>query len=69
MWRGLWILLRGLTQAHVFFPMFIPGRRIKEHRTDRENERSIKKRCCAAAEAVPALQARLKQVILRIRLR
>lgn len=68
MWRGLWILLRGLTQAHVFFPMFIPGRRIKEHRTDRENERSIKKLRCATAETVRALRARLEQVILRIRL-
>ena len=34
--RGLGVLLRGLTQACVFFPPFVPGSRIEEHRTDRD---------------------------------
>ena len=33
---GLWILLRGCTQARVFFPLFIPGIRVEEYRTDRD---------------------------------
>ena len=31
-WRGLWILLRRLTQARVFLLPFIPRSRIEEHR-------------------------------------
>lgn len=63
------VLLRGLTEAGVVLLLFVPGIRVVQHSAEREHERSIKKRCCAAAEAVPALQARLKQVILRIRMR
>ena len=67
--RGLWVLLRRLTNAGVVMLLFVPGIRVVQHSAERENERSIKKRCCAAAEAVRALQACLEQVILRIRLR
>lgn len=66
--RGLWILLRRLTNAGVLLLLFVPGIRVVQHSTDRENERSIKKRRLAAAETVRALRARLEQVILRIRL-
>ena len=52
----------------VLLLLFVPGIRVVQHRTNRENERSIKKLCLAVAEAVPALRARLEQVILRIRL-
>ena len=64
-----YVLLCGLTNAGVLLLLFIPGIRVVQHRTDRENERSVKKLRCAAAETVRALRARLEQVILRIRLR
>ena len=63
------ILLRRLTDAGVLLLLFIPGIRVVQHRAERENERSVKKLCRAAAEAVRALRARLEQVILRICLR
>ena len=63
------MLFCGLTQARVLLLLFVPGIRVVQHRANRENERSIKKLCLAAAETVRALRARLKQVILRIRLR
>ena len=53
----------------VLLLLFVPGIRVVQYRTDRENERSIKKLRLATAETVRALRAHLEQVILRIRLR
>ena len=69
MWRGLWILLRGLTQTGIVLLLFVPGVRVVQYRPERENVRSIKKLRLAAAETVRALRVRLEQVILRICLR
>ena len=33
MWRGLWILLRGLTQTGVVLLLFVPGVRVEEYRS------------------------------------
>lgn len=63
------MLFCGLTDAGVLLLPFIPGVWVVQHSADRENERSIKKLCRAAAETVGALRACLEQVILRIRLR
>ena len=63
------MLFCGLTDTGVLLLLFVPGIRVVQHGTDRENERSIKKLCLAAAETVRALGTRLEQVILRIRLR
>lgn len=63
------MLLCGLTDAGVVLFLFVPGIRVVQHYTERENERSIKKLRLAAGETVGALGARLEQVILRIRLR
>ena len=68
MWRGLWILLRRLTDAGVLLLLLVPGTWVEEYGTERQNERSIKKFRCAAAETVCALRAHFEQVILRIRL-
>ena len=67
--RGLWILLRGLTDAGVVLLLFVPGVWVVQHRPERENERSIKKVRRAATETVRAPRMRIEQVILRIRLR
>ena len=63
-----YVLLRRLTDARVLLLLFVPGVRVVQHRTERENERSIIKFRRAAIETVRALRPCLEQVILRIRL-
>ena len=48
------MLLRGLTESGVVPFLFVPGIRVEEYGSVRENERSVKKLRLAAAETVRA---------------